>query len=216
MMRLIASFVVSSLFTVVVLAQSPKPSSRPPTTSSTASAPTGGTGAEGKLAVVNLAQFREGVNELKARIDALNVELEPTWKEMKTLEDELTKLKNQLETKGNTVSAQVRNQWMEQAAEKERLYKRKGEDYQQLGQKRYLQVSQPIYDKILKFLERYCTERGIVMVLELGAASQAGILFYAAPATDITEDFIKEYNKANPVASSTKPPKAGGSTEFEF
>jgi hypothetical protein len=37
-------------------------------------------------------------------------------------------------------------------------------------------------------------------VLEGGAAQQAGILLFAAQATDITDDFIKEYNKSNPAA----------------
>jgi len=45
-------------------------------------------------------------------------------------------------------------------------------------------------------------------VLEGGAAQQAGILLFAAQATDITDDFIKEYNKSNPSAGAAAAPAA--------
>uniref|UniRef100_UPI00397DE2E3 hypothetical protein n=1 Tax=Salmonella sp. SAL4355 TaxID=3159876 RepID=UPI00397DE2E3 len=63
-----------------------------------------------------------------------------------------------------------------------------------------------VYEKVGKFLEGYCQQRGIVMVLEGSAAQQAGILLFAAQATDITDDFIKEYNKANPAPAGAAPP----------
>jgi outer membrane protein len=71
-------------------------------------------------------------------------------------------------------------------------------------------ITQPVYDKVGKFLEGYCQQRGIVMVLEGGAAQQAGILIFAAQNSDITDDFIKEYNKANPAgggAAAAAPKK---------
>ena len=48
------------------------------------------------------------------------------------------------------------------------------------------------------------------MVLEGGAAQQAGILIFANQNSDITDDFIKEYNKSNPAgggAAATAPKK---------
>ena len=71
---------------------------------------------------------------------------------------------------------QVRNQWVEEATEKEKTLKRRAEDYDALGQKRLADVSQPVYEKVSKFLEQYCTQRGIILVLEGGAAQQAGVL----------------------------------------
>jgi outer membrane protein len=127
---------------------------------------------------------------------------------MKVLEEELMSLKNKIQTKGSSVSAQVRNQWIDEATAKERAYKRKGEDYQQLGQKRLAEVTQPVYDRIFKFLDSYCQQRGIVLVVEENSSVQAGILIWHNPSTNITDDFIKEYNKANPVAggAGTKNP----------
>src|SRR5215813_9907995 len=138
MKRLLFSLAVSTLLSFVALAQTPKPATRPPATSpsSPTTVPAGGEGAEGKIALINFAQLQEGINELKVKIDALNTEFEPKRKEIQALEEELNNLNNQIQTKGATVNQQVRQQWVDALSEKERLYKRKGEDYEQLGQKR--------------------------------------------------------------------------------
>jgi outer membrane protein len=201
MKKLPTIILLSLLLSLIAMAQTPQPRSRPvtPTKSPSATVPSGGTGAEGKVVNLNIALFRTGINELKVKLDALNSELEPKQKEIRAMEEELKKLKSKIETQGNTVSPQVRSQLIEDAAEKEKQYKRKGEDYEQFAQKRLAAVSQPIFDKILKFLSSYCEQRGIIMVLDGGVAYQGGVLIWATPATDITDDFMKEYNKANPV-----------------
>jgi outer membrane protein len=154
--------------------------------------------------------FRQGINELKARLDALNTEFEPKRKALETKQANLENLKNKIQTQGNTVSAAVRNQWVEEATNEEKLLKRMDEDYQAEGQKRLGEVQGPVFDKVGKLLESYCQQRGIVLVMEAGAAQQAGVLIFASAATDITEDFMKEYNKANPggaAPAATAAPK---------
>ncbi|MGH9838712.1 MAG: OmpH family outer membrane protein [Blastocatellia bacterium] len=208
MKRLLYSFALSGLLAFAAIAQTPKPATRPAATNPAPSTPTpaGGTGAEGKVAQITLAQLGQGVNELKVKIDALNAEFQPVQKELKAMEEELLSLKNKIQTQGATVSAQVRSQWMDEGTEKEKLYKRKAEDAEQQGQKRLADVTQPIYAKILKFLESFCQQRGIVMVMEAGAAYQSGVLVWAVPVADITDELMKEYNKANPVAAGTASP----------
>jgi len=144
---------------------------------------------------------------LKIKIDAFNAEFEPKKKEVAGEEDALASLKDKINKQGGTVSVQVRTDWVEDATNKEKNLTRKKEDYSQLGSRRLQEITQPVYDKVGKFLETYCQQRGIVMVLEGGAAQQAGILLFAAQATDITDDFIKEYNKANPSAGGSPAAK---------
>jgi outer membrane protein len=210
MKKLIFAFAITTVFALAVFAQTPTPPSRPATTTAapTAGAAAGGTGAEGKLAYINTAAFSGGINELKGKIDTLNAEFEPKKKEVQSDEEYLNNLKNKINTQGATVSVQVRNQWVEEATDKEKILTRKKEDYNTMGQKRVAEITQPIYDKVGKFLETYCQQRGIVMVLDGGAAQQAGILLFAAQATDITDDFIKEYNRTSPAGSSSAPATA--------
>jgi outer membrane protein len=210
MKKLIFAFAITSLFTLAAFAQTPTPPARTtasaPAPGASAGATSGGTGAEGKLAYINSGRFSSDIGELKGKLDAFSSELDPKRKEVQAEEDALNNLKNKINTQGATVSAQVRNQWVEEATDKEKALNRKKEDYNQLGQRRLAEVAQPVYDKVTKFLDSYCQQRGIVMVLEVGAAQQAGILIFASQATDITDDFIKEYNKANPAPAGAGAP----------
>lgn len=197
MNRLFFVVALLSALSLAALAQTPTPPARTAANQAPAAA-TGGTGAEGKIAVLATGAFRTGVNELKTKLDALNSEFEPKRKELEALQADIENLKNKINTQGSTVSAAVRNGWVEEGTEKERRFKRLSEDYDALAQKRLGDIQGPIYDKVGKLLEGYCQQRGIVLVIEAGAAQQAGVLLFAAAATDITEDFMKEYNKANP------------------
>jgi outer membrane protein len=207
MKKMILASLISSLFALYVMAQTPAPPRRPaaatsPPAESAAPGNGGGTGAEGKVAVLFFAKFRQGINELKVKLDALNTELEPKRKEIQAMDDELNKLKEKIQTQGTTVSPQVRSQWAEDAAEKEKQLKRRAEDFEAHAQKRFGEVSQPVYEKIQKGIASYSQQRGIVMVLEGNQSFSTGVMIFHAPATDITDDFIKEYNKANPAGSA--------------
>jgi outer membrane protein len=211
MKKMIFAFAITSMFAPAAFAQTPQPSrttAAAPAPSASTGAPTGGTGAEGKLAYINQGRFSADINELRAKLDAFNTELDPKRKEVQAEEDALNNLKNKINTQSAAVSAQVRSQWVEEASDKEKALNRKKEDYNLLGQRRLSELAQPVYEKVTKFLDAYCQQRGIVMVLEVGAAQQAGILIFASQATDITEDFIKEYNKTNPAPAGAAPPAA--------
>ena len=216
MKKLIFASAITSMFALAAFAQTPKPPARTaaaapaPASGESAGASTGGTGAEGKLAYINAGKFGTDISELKSKMDALTAEFEQKRKEVQGEEEGLNNLKNKINSQGGTVSVQVRAQWVDEATDKEKSLNRKKEDYNQIMQKRLTEATQPTYDKVGKFLEVYCQQRGIVMVLENNAALQAGILLFAAQATDITDDFIKEYNKANPGsggAAATAPKK---------
>src|SRR5215510_3981234 len=208
MKKLIFAFAITSMFALAAFAQTPKPPARTTTAASapasgesagaSAGAPTGGTGAEGKLAYINTGKFSSDISELKSKLDALSSEFDTKKKEVQSEDEALNNLKNKINSQGATISVQVRSQWVDEATDKEKSLNRKKEDYNAIMQRRLTEATQPVYDKVGKFLEGYCQQRGIVMVLEVGAAQQAGILLFAAQATDITDDFIKEYNKANP------------------
>lgn len=192
-----------ALLSVAVSAQTPNPpASRPATAAAPASAPTGGTGAEGKIALINTSRFREGIGELKVRMDALNVEFDPKNKQLQAAQEEVTNLQNKIQTQGATVQPNVRAQWADELNQKQVLLKRLSEDLDGLAKKRYEEVSGPVYDKIGQALEQYAKQRGIAVIFEGNALSQSQALVYAVISTDITDDFMKEYNKLNPSAAA--------------
>lgn len=208
MNRLFFAVATLAAFSLAAFAQTPTPPARPATgNAAPTAAPVGGTGAEGKLAYINNAKLGDGINELREKMDALAKEFEPKRKEVQALEEEVNNIKNKIQTQGPSVSAQVKNQWMEEGATKEKQLKRKAEDYTADGQKRQMEIQQPILEKIMKFMDSYCQQRGIAMLMEAGAAQQSGVLVWAVTQADITDDFIKEYNKVNPGSGAAAPKK---------
>ncbi len=202
------------LLSLVGLAQTPNPpASRPavtPAAPAGGAAPGGGTGAEGKIAFIDTSAFRNGIVELKAKLDTLNAEFEPKNKELQAKKDEIDNLKSKIQTQGATVQPAVRNQWVDEATQKEVLLKRLAEDLDGLAKRRYEEISGPVYDKIGQTLEKYAQQRGIAAIFEVNALSQGQALVFRVAASDVTEDFIREYNKVNPgtggAASAARKP----------
>lgn len=190
-----------SLMTVAALAQTPRPNA-----AGAAATQSGGTGAEGKIAIINSSAFNSEIGELKSKIEALGAEIDPKRKEIEALSKQMDDIKGKLQSQGQTVNDTMRNQWIEQGQELEKVIKRKSEDYEALVQKRGQELTQPVYAKIQDALNKYASSKGIAMVIDGVSAQNNGLLLYAVKTTDITDDFIKEYNKANPAPAGTTAP----------
>jgi Skp family chaperone for outer membrane proteins len=196
------AFAISALFSLVAFAQTtPQP---PRSTPKTAQDSGSGAGAQGKIAVINTGAFRVGIGEFKATLEALNKEFEQQYNELTGLQKQIDDLKNKVQAEGPKVQPSVRNGWMEQGAQLEKTLKRKTEDYQFLFQKRGQEVVAPILASINKFFDQYCQQRNIVMVLEGEVAQSSNLLVWNAPAVEITQDFMDEYNKAHPAPAAPK------------
>ncbi|HEX4950886.1 MAG TPA: OmpH family outer membrane protein [Blastocatellia bacterium] len=204
MKKILLTVAILSLFAVAALAQTPRPAGGAP---AAPAQPTGGTGAEGKIAIINSSLFESDIAELKVKLEALSAELDPKRKEIETEQNEYNRIKNDIQTKGGTVTAQVRDQWVEQATELEKRIKRKAEDYEALAQKRLGESTQATYGKISEALSKYASSKGIAVVIDGVVAQQQRFLLWALPTTDITADFIKEYNAKNPAPASAAPAK---------
>jgi outer membrane protein len=195
------AFAISVLLSIVAFAQTPAP---PRSTPQTAPASEGGTGAQGKIAIINTAAFRSGIDELRVKLEALSKEFEQQYTELQGLQKQIEDLKNKVQAPSPAVQPSVRKGWIEQGTELEKALKRKTEDYQILFQKRMDVVVGPIWGKINNFLGQYSQQHDIVLVLEQEVAESSNLLVWRAPVAEITEDFIKEYNKANPSSNPAK------------
>jgi Skp family chaperone for outer membrane proteins len=206
MKKILLTCSLLSLLALVATAQTPRPAGGAPATTAPA-APTGGTGAEGKIAIINSSLFETDIGELKAKFEALQAEVEPKRKEIEADQNKFNALKNDIQTKGGTVTPQVRDQWVEQATEMEKTIKRKIEDYEPWAQKRLQEATQATYGKISEALNKYAAAKGLAIVIDGVVAQQQRFLLWALPTTDITADFIKEYNAKNPSSAAAAPAK---------
>src|SRR5262245_10584436 len=204
-MRIPLAFAICALLSFVAFAQvtPPPPRSKP----QTPAASEGGTGAQGKVAIINTAAFRVGIGEFKTTIEALNKEFEPKNNELLGLQKQIEDLKNKVQAQSPTVQPSVRDGWIEQGAELEKTLKRKSEDYQSLFQRRGEEMVAPIRDKINKFFSQYCQQRNIIVVVERQVAENSNLLVWFKPDVEITQDFMNEYNKTHPSSTPAAPKK---------
>ena len=121
---------------------------------------------------------------------SLTAEADKLKKSLDTKQDELQKMKDQIERQGATITPEAR-------AEKEKQYQAKLKDYQRVYgdyQAELQQKDTEVTQKILKDLEEVIKSLGekekYTLILE---KSQAGLLF-ASPSIDITNKVISTYN----------------------
>lgn len=162
---------------------------------------------KGKVAVINTTMFQQQVGEFKVKIEALNKQFEPRVKEIQGLTDRINALENTLKTQSGALSPAKVAEMTEQLDSMKRDHQRKREDLEADGNRAKDRAFEPISGKLVKFAEDYTAKRGIVLLIDLANAQQAGALIWFDQRSDITQDFINEYNKANPVPAAAAPAK---------
>lgn len=160
---------------------------------------------KGRIAVINTAAFQEKVEEFKAKIESLNRQFEGRMKEVQGLNDKINALETTLKSQTGVLTPAKVAEMTENLDTMKRDYKRKTEDLEADGNRARDKAFEPITGKLGKFAEDYTAKRGIVMLVDVSNAVQSGIVVWFDPRSDITQEFINEYNKANPVATATKP-----------
>lgn len=188
------------------LAQTPQPGAARPAPQAAAPA-AGGAVPTAKIAVVFFATFRNEIGQLKQRYDKLTAEFDPRARDLESMQTSIAAKEKVLQENKNLTQPQYRKLTDEYEGLKKE-FERKREDSQALARKREEEEAGPVLEQIQKSLAAYSQQRGITLVLEGAAAQQAGLLVYAAPGMDITQDFVKEYNKANPGPAAAAPKPA--------
>jgi Skp family chaperone for outer membrane proteins len=163
---------------------------------------------DGKIAVVNTQAFPGGIGELKQKYDQVDKQFQPKYQQLQTAEAQLKQMENDIQTKCPQLTQDKCQELQNNYTETKRKATRDFEDLKAEYEKAVDTATKPVRDKLYQFLNNYATQRNIVLVINLAGAAQTGTLAYWNPGTDITDDFITEYNKANPVpgAPAAAPP----------
>lgn len=156
---------------------------------------------DGKIAVVNTSVFPAQISELKQKYDQVENQLRDRYQKLQNTEQQLKQLENDIQTKCPSMAPDKCRDLQLNYEDTKKRWTRDVEDFKGDYEKAIETATAPVKQKLIKFMETYAMQRGIVMIINLPGAAQAGILGYFNPATEITDDFISEYNKANPVAA---------------
>jgi outer membrane protein len=161
---------------------------------------------DGKVAVINTQAFPGSIFELKQKYEQVNGQFKDRFQKLQAMAEQLKGMENDLRTKVNVLTPDKYQELQSNYAELKKRGEREQEDLNADADKALDAATKPIRDKLTQFLNTYATQRNIVLVINLAGAAQTGSLAYWNPGADITEDFIAEYNKANPVPGAAQPP----------
>jgi Skp family chaperone for outer membrane proteins len=176
--------------------------------SAAAQQPASGTVPEGKVVVINTTAFPSQIGELKQKYDQIDLQFKDRYQKLQGYVDQMSKLENEIKAQQNVLTADKLREKQDQYESLKRQATRENEDLRGEAEKALEAATKPVRDKLYQSLNNYSTKNGIVMVINLAGAAQSGALAFWDPKSDITEDFIKDYNKANPVpggAPATTP-----------
>jgi Skp family chaperone for outer membrane proteins len=159
-----------------------------------------------KVAIIDSAVFRDEVLELKAKYEKLQAEFAPKARDLESMQTSAASKQKVLQ-ENKTLTPQQAQKLNDEVEQLKRDYSRLLQDSQDAAGKREKAETEQVYDKLSKFLEQYCAKHGITTVFDARRLQETGVVVFAAQTSNITKDFISEYNKANPVQTAANPVK---------
>lgn len=159
-----------------------------------------------KIAIIDVMAFRDGIGELKIKYEKLQTEFAPRYRELESMQSSLA-AKEKVLSENKNLTQQQAFKLQQEFEEGKKTYQRLVEDSQTAAAKREEEETGPTKEKLSKYLEQYCQKAGITFVFDGRQLQETGIVIYAEGKANITEDFIKEYNKAYPVPAGAASAK---------
>ncbi|HMF91275.1 MAG TPA: OmpH family outer membrane protein [Candidatus Angelobacter sp.] len=174
----------------------------------TATAPAGSTGAAPtKVAIVQIQEAIAATKDGQKELGALQARFTPKQNELKALNDEVEKLKKDLEAQGSKLSEEERASRIKTLETKQKTLQRNYEDYQNEAQQAQQEMLNRLGGKMMTVLDTYAKANGYAVVLDV-SNPQTPVL-YASEATNITKHVVDAYNAQSPAAPAAKPAGSG-------
>jgi outer membrane protein len=156
-----------------------------------------------KIAVVAFQAAVTQTNEFQRNFADLQKKYEPKREELKTMNDQIEGLKKQLQTQGDTLSDQERENRTRAINEKEKVLQRTTEDATNDFQQEMQDTFNGVASKVGDVLVSYAQQHGFTLVLD-GGDQQTQTVLYANPATDITKAVVDAYNLKSGIPAPTQ------------
>lgn len=205
------SFALSIVFSVASLAQAGAAAPG----GSTAAAPTSGAPtpspapAGTRIGIVNIQDAIIATNEGKKEFDALQQRFAPKQNDLKSLNDEVEKMKADLQAKGDKLNEDERAKQVKLLEAKQKTLQRNFDDAQSEFQQAEQEVVNRIGQKMLNVMDKYAKTNGYAVIIDV-SNPQTPVL-WASQGNYITKDIVDAYNSEAPTGPPSAPaPKTSG------
>ena len=203
------AFVVS----VAALAQTGSAAAAPAAAAALPSAPSAAPAvpsAGTKVVTINIEQAIFCTNEGRRDFEALSKKLEPKQTELKGKNDEIESLKKQLNTQGDKLNEEARNNLVKQIEAKQKVLDRDVQDAREEAQNQQNEIAQRILQKMAPVIQKYASENGYGVLLDTSAPWPQGPVIPLSDSLDVTKGVVEAYNAQSGVpvpATSAAPAK---------
>jgi Skp family chaperone for outer membrane proteins len=173
--------------------------------------------ASGKIGLLNIQAAILNTAEGKKAMADLDKKYEPKKQELQKMQQDIQNLQEQIQRQQTAVSDAAQVQLNRQLDEKKKIFTRTQEDAQSDFSADRSDVISRISQKMAKVVQDFAEQNGYSVILDLVAPvfSNSGQIgdaqvpvYYAGKDVEITEEIVKRYDAANPVAAETTAPPA--------
>jgi outer membrane protein len=189
------------LFAGVALAQA-----QPAAAATNASVPATGTSTGNNVGVIDIQQAILATNEGQRDFNALEKKFEPKRTELAAANTEIENLKKQLQTQGDKLNDEAKNNLVKQIDSKQKNLQRSLEDAQADFQAQQNEIFNRIGQKLMDTAVKYAQGHAIGVIID-ASTPQTGVL-WASEGTNITKPIVEAYNATSGVPPQAAP--AGG------
>jgi len=140
-----------------------------------------------KVGVVDLQKALEASDEGRKAKAELQKQVEKIQQDLKTRQDELNALKEEIERQGSLLSETARYDKEKRYQDKLKDFKRLYEDYQEEMRRQDQSLSEKVFKQLAEIIEALGAKEGFDIILE---KTQSAVL-YRSSKVDITDQVIK-------------------------
>ncbi len=186
-----------------------------PAAAPTVAAPQPGTT---KVGIINLQGAILASNEGRRDLEALDKKFDPKRTELQGLNKEIEDLKKQLQTQGDKMNEDARNNLVRNLETKQKTMQRASEDAQNDYQQQQSEIAQRILQKMAPVIDKFAKDNQYSLLIDVSQPWPQGQVLWFGLNSDVTKQVVDLYNAQSGVAapasasSSTSKPTSGTTT----
>jgi outer membrane protein len=190
MTRNFARFVLVLTFVLSLsaLAQTGTAAAAGPSGAAAVPAPTG----TSKVGIIDVQGAIVSSNEGQREFLNLQKKFDPKRAELETLNKEVEDLKKQLNTQGDKLNDDARNNLVKQVESKQKILQRNYEDANNDITAQQNEIANRIGQKMMEVLDKYAKDNNYGVILNV--SGQQNAVIWAGPSTDLTAAIVEAYN----------------------
>jgi len=191
----LGALALTTVATLPAFAQTATPTATATTATATTAAATPASAS--KIAVANVTAAITESQEGKKEIEGLIKKFTPKQTELKTLSDEVDKMKTTLQSSEGKITPAEHTRQVKALEVKQKELQRRYEEAQGEFQQAEQEISARIFKKMSEVLDEYATAMGYDIVLDVSSQQQTPVL-WNRKSSDITKELVTAYDTKYP------------------